>query len=74
MSKLNRLSVWLCIKSETQVQDSSSIEEVGEAGLLKSMAAKGTTEVRKSKRIRCTRDMPLFMSWQYGPGAYVPRK
>ena len=74
ITKLNRLSVWLCIKSETQVQDSSSIEEVGEAGLLKSMAAKGTMEVRKSKRIRCARNRPLSMSWQYGPGACVPRK
>ena len=57
ITKVKRLSVWWCIKSETQTQDGSSTEDVGDvpkAGLLKAMAMMGTTEVRKTKRIRLT--------------------
>ena len=38
-------------KSVPRARPEKSIEEVGEAGLLKAMATKGTTKVRKSKRI-----------------------
>ena len=57
ITKVKRLSVWWCIKSETQTQDGSSTEDAGDvpkAGLLKAMAMKSTTEVRKTKRIRLT--------------------